>query len=446
MFRSKLKPRLLAVPAEIKEMIFCSLPDLQTLQNVIETHPIFKETFENRPSYILTHVLSQTIPPAVFPEAYASLRAVRVLDSIPRIGSRRRIPSEEQIKPVLDDYFQDKEIRCFKHKITFQDAIQIEGFFQKVHALTISFIETAFSSAILSKKRSKSHIRPISTAEFCRFYTAFYRFDLYCLLLASDRNKQDFNMDWELFLSHFAPWEIEQIGCVHDFLWSQINEPFKDVASHDIEWGDFYIEWLDDEPSDYLSGICNWKLNFLASGIEFLHSLIGAKTYKERWMLLNSRRKSRLNFLHEALNLTQHPSRALLARKYNMEFINCYSERPCSVDRDRGPYKTWKTAYALSDGRHAMWFQLRAFRDAAYVMWDDARIERWDDGHGLGVFSSIPPLSNLSSIKAIEEQRQSFIRRDKLWMEGARGWWSRDDESKVVYNNGSTIFSYFGPE
>lgn len=61
----------------------------------------------------------------------------------------------------------------------------------------------------------------VTRQEACRIHRALYRFEIYRNLFCQSPAKVQssvYGEQNELFFSHFAPWENEQLGCIHDFL------------------------------------------------------------------------------------------------------------------------------------------------------------------------------------------------------------------------------------
>jgi hypothetical protein len=73
-------------------------------------------------------------------------------------------------------------------------------------------------------------------------------------------------------------------------------------------------------------------------------------------------------------------------------------------------------------------------REWGYVMWDRSRLD------GMGIFEddwvereAEPPSEDI--IRRREQRLASTQRRGEIYWAGGRGWWSFNDESKVVWPN-----------
>lgn len=98
-------------------------------------------------------------------------------------------------------------------------------------------------------------------------------------------------------------------------------------------------------------------------------------------------------------------------------------------DTERGPYETWREANAdrwvedscmLSD---AAWLRKRA-----YVFWDGGRLRNHPGGLG-----EDPGGERDYTMAEHEEMMQSFDERSKFWLKGGRGYWSKNDTSRITY-------------
>ncbi|KAK2748553.1 hypothetical protein FQN57_000688 [Myotisia sp. PD_48] len=389
---------LLILPTEIQQQIFCSLPDFQTLGNLAVAHPILQNAFTANRSSITYHVLRNCLPIALLPEAYATMTAVRYFASLPERKWGPKRPSKIQRKRILDEYFLNLEGEPLEHPSDPEVIKEMAKYHQVVLHFTSSFIESALSYELV---KATAYADPIKNFE--------------CIVAKLETK-------WELFLHHFVPWEVEQIACVHDFLLQQLSE---------------------------LS----------------LRCITSAKTYKERWNILNEKKLHPRNLLlHESTNCGEN--RYFGWRKKYMRLVpSKYLTDSCNeasvLNPDFGPYWVWKAAHQKSGGKKnrdfgyvayspqksrkklAMKLENWHFRYAAYVTWDLSRVENW--AGGIRIFSKFP-VPGIATLGDVEDEASSFRRRDKIFLAGGRGWWSKNDETKVVYPGPCYPYEYFGPE
>lgn len=118
--------------------------------------------------------------------------------------------------------------------------------------------------------------------------------------------------------------------------------------------------------------------------------------------------------------------------EYTEEQKQALISRPAIEDLDSGPYNAWYWAHAndtyadsIYGGCHK-WLRMKG-----YVMWDDSRLnQEWklfETPYEDAEDDSEDHLSRLT----IEEIHHSYDRRSWIRARGGRGWWSKDDESKI---------------
>lgn len=98
---------------------------------------------------------------------------------------------------------------------TLNEALRLE----RLHVSVDWFANKFATEALAKDPLSRSHA-PVIPQEKARFQRALYRFEIYCNLFREVKRVQSLVCPEQktVFFSNFAPWEIEQIGCVHDYL------------------------------------------------------------------------------------------------------------------------------------------------------------------------------------------------------------------------------------
>ena len=210
---------------------------------------------------------------------------------------------------------------------------------------------------------------------------------------------------------------------------------FDDVAQHDVKWGKWGIPWVDKDPfrPDL---VCNvYKEYYLSLGLSYLRQLGNAHTYKEQYRILSphlgkSERaflgyRLRLAMYRGAINLRSHTSKSPMKQV------------------DIGPIDVMSWLYQRAPSRLYLGRTQRPIRQRGYIMFDINRIEGWNIlDHSFDqtlsykscCFSSLP----LSEERAEHQRRydemlESFDERYKIYKNGGRGWWSKEDTSRVVW-------------
>lgn len=101
-------------------------------------------------------------------------------------------------------------------------------------------------------------------------------------------------------------------------------------------------------------------------------------------------------------------------------------------DIDKGPVEAWRVAF--KDLPRSMWVMLTknsGLRERAYVFWSLDRLERYDL---LELFKNAPDDSELlRAVNGWGDMFKSFEERSKIAQRGGSGYWSKDDESRIVW-------------
>ncbi|KAK3900671.1 hypothetical protein C8A05DRAFT_17042 [Staphylotrichum tortipilum] len=203
---------------------------------------------------------------------------------------------------------------------------------------------------------------PLPTSEHFRFSHAFYRIELFYTLFLGHLFTNDANC---CFFRRQAPWENEQLGCVHGYL----------VAKLDQALFDYFTGPVDPDDQDYLD-------IELAQGVGFISRLTNARSRKGRLNILNGDIRASLR---DDANASLPEA---LCNSYSINTIEISEELCDSValdrygqsndgDTDLGPYEVWRAANVgrrVSDSVMAddnAWL-----RDRAYVLWDGDRVRK----------------------------------------------------------------------
>lgn len=110
------------------------------------------------------------------------------------------------------------------------------------HKKIICHFTDDFGSSMLAvhplSKGTISRYSPLSATEIRRIHRAFYRFELYYRIFAGSQwaaaEWLGFTAPTVSFLSLYPPWEVEELHCVHDFLYRRFSVAYMEVAHHDV--------------------------------------------------------------------------------------------------------------------------------------------------------------------------------------------------------------------
>ena len=278
----------------------------------------------------------------------------------------------------------------------------------------------------------------LSHSETCRVQQALYRFETYCnpFRRQSNDSKNQFrpNRDrrLELLCDKFAYWEIEQLGSVYKHLLATIVSPFKDVAEHDVKWGENQVPYQGVDP--YL--VNDYKEHCLSLGFCYPKSLAVAETFDERYELPKDHMVQDSEFLSSLICGDGDYRRDQvylcdLDEKHRKKILN----HSFSHDPDPGPRSAWAWAYGkiyLDVPYYAN--QTYLLRRGGYVFLDNERLCK----SGILVKTSWrnwyrPTKERLEEMQVeYEQMEESWEERSKLWQEGYISWYSRGDRSRLV--------------
>ncbi len=218
---------------------------------------------------------------------------------------------------------------------------------------------------------------------------------------------------------------VLSIGGAHQKL---IGVAFNDVAEHDVEWGERSIPWLDDEsaPDNY------YKEHLLSLGLNYLRRLVSARTYEERYKLLELEPED--TGLYSGVSVAADAYNGIPLADLTEDERAFYIKPPYFEDSDIGPAEAWRWAYqgGTTSNQYFMPSQCH-LRALGYVMYDYDRLCTWPEFYQ--PFSPPPPKDVESLCRNHQKMTDSWGKRSILWLEGARGWWSEEDKSKLVWQN-----------
>jgi hypothetical protein len=177
----------------------------------------------------------------------------------------------------------------------------------------------------------------------------------------------------------------------------------------------------------------------LARGLGFLRQLVAAQTYEERHKLIGSRPEPAPHFLNDALYALADAAVDLdyaPLSEYNEQMMQERINPPIVDDPDPGPYDAWFWAH-LGKSAEEFTFSFDRFplRSQGYVMWDRLRLVHQFDIRNIAYSFAehgCPEIQPKGTMD-VEEVECSHKRRSEIWDAGGRGWWSKDNESRIVW-------------
>ncbi|MCJ1249618.1 hypothetical protein MMC30_006844 [Trapelia coarctata] len=298
---------LVSLPHEIRVAIFSFLPDVSSVKALALTCSLFLHTFGSAESVVLDSVLRAQIDPGLW-----SL-VLTVLDS-----------------SSLEPWSREGVLRC----LTEPDNKRVPRQCTSWEALALSELQKHvqfFADDFASSALATASPNQASPMEMHRIQRAFYRFELYCNLFRSRKGfrEERFSAQEQRdhFFAKFCPWEIEQLACIHDYLFERLCLPFNEVAEHDIEWGELSIPFANDwdEPDNV------WKEHYLSLGLAYLYRAITAANYEDRYQLISPNLGSDELFLFEGMKSQEEEDDVPLV-EFSSDEKDKYFRRHLAVD------------------------------------------------------------------------------------------------------------------
>ncbi|KKA20670.1 hypothetical protein T310_5286 [Rasamsonia emersonii CBS 393.64] len=283
---------VLKLPVELILAILLVLPDISTLQSIVLAHSWFYLVFRENRDAIITHLLTTLVSAELLPQALAV-----------RESSRVQSWTDDKVARVLARFRDDRRIVRLLG-LSLADALAIES----LHRCVCSFVDK-FASAALSvhpfTERPETP-SPLSVSEWRHVAGAFYRAEL-CTNLLRPRDGQESVLGddskvafpysgvpgvKDVLLRHFHIWEIEQLGCVGEFVYRELGRR---------SGGDCGISWGRSNPEH--TDIVVWesqKRQFFWRGLQFLHSLFASESVTKRCVFLATKFHSSRYYLQNA--------------------------------------------------------------------------------------------------------------------------------------------------
>lgn len=207
-----------SLPQDVRVCVFEHLDSAVSLVNLALTGPkLYAEVQDSQHSSI-PRILARKFPRSVLHDAIFTWEA-----------GRRESSSQETIAQFLHRYAR-KETEPELARLTISDALSIESLCRTVDYFVDSLVRSAMDVA--SQRYECDTDSVISEAERARTTRALLRFELYRrAFYQSGAHTPSTSEQRMLFWNYFAPWEQEQMACVHDHL---CNRMFTGACSQPI--------------------------------------------------------------------------------------------------------------------------------------------------------------------------------------------------------------------
>lgn len=188
------------LPVELLGGILSALDDLPSLSSATLASRTLHNAFTQTKRAILSSVLVNSVGADVIPDALAAVGGIYA--TCESEGALLVAPA--QIQCLLSE-----DQVCSVAKLS---------------AVVRAFAKLFVQSATDARPEIKTGLRLPSEAELACIERAFYRFEAFGNLLGAwSGNLPTLEEKTDSLLSTLAPWEVEQLGCIHDFLFHQIK-------------------------------------------------------------------------------------------------------------------------------------------------------------------------------------------------------------------------------
>ncbi|KAF7156289.1 hypothetical protein CNMCM5623_009682 [Aspergillus felis] len=435
------------LPLECRQQILRDLPDIESLKSAILSHSSLYSAFSNHKTPIILQVIQRQIP--------RELLAYAVLCS----HARNIEPwTRSKVLDILDLYFNRRPVDSFNW--TIGAALDLVSFHESVTFFTNDYIDNALG--LVAPLYFPIHAP--SETEWCRVARAFYLQEAINHLFrfrnieehwingrikSSRLSPSDFRPQEriEIFYSKHAPWEMEQIGAVNEYLYWKIS-PGMSIpcyvscfcSAHDVEFGYCVVYFSDNETWEADMG-SQHKRGFLLKGLAVLHQFVARANHNSRlglisirnlccstWLLINQLECLEI-FAAQGFGGTFYRD---LTPEQNAELLG----NPFAYDSDCGPKQAWQWAhrdtrccYLVCSKEH------RELRRLGYVMWDNQRLQQW---RALGAPFQAPQEDDDSQTRRRwMAMWPSMEKRQRMYEHGARGWWDGEDGEGIRWIHGA---------
>ncbi|KAH1402993.1 hypothetical protein KXV89_002145 [Aspergillus fumigatus] len=428
-----------ALPLECRQQILCDLPDIQSLKSAILGHSALYAAFYNYQSPIILQVIQRQIP--------ADLLAYAVLCS----HARNIEPwTRAKVLDILDLYFNRRLVESFQW--TIRAALDLVKFHESVTFFANDYIDNALG--LVAPLNFPIHAP--SETEWCRVARAFYLQEtighFFCFRNGGERwitggiryarpcpSEFHHREKFDIFFGKHAPWEMEQVGAVNEYLYWRISPAFNTIAAHDVELGYHTVYFSDRETWEAFMG-SQHKRGFLLRGLTTLHQFVIRANHQSRIELVSVRNSRCSNWLLvNELEFLQRfavgPLGGMFYRDLTAEQVDEVVRKPFAHDSDCGPRQAWQWAHNdarcyqfICDKKH------RELRRFGYVMWDSQRLEQWRD---LGGPFQVPQQEDDARAGRRWMAMWPLIeKRRKMYEHGARGWWDGENAEEIRWIHG----------
>ncbi|KAF9878754.1 hypothetical protein CkaCkLH20_03654 [Colletotrichum karsti] len=213
---------LSGLPPELLRIILSFSSDFQSLLSAIASCRALYHAFHSFPGPLVTSVLNREFDPTLLPEI------IRIIDA-------RKLRQSSLAEPQLSDAIQRLIHREGEtaHEWTLSEgiaAVQLDAVVRDLaNAVAEEFLKT------IQRYIHRGHEGAPSSAELRRIRLALYRFEAYRVMFPPVVQTVwppfEVRANWATFFQVYTPWEIEQLGSVHESLFCLIGTAPENAAT-----------------------------------------------------------------------------------------------------------------------------------------------------------------------------------------------------------------------
>ncbi|KAH8688370.1 hypothetical protein BGZ61DRAFT_41692 [Ilyonectria robusta] len=415
-----------SLPCEIVVSIFRNLDDVRCISSVLLTCRYFYACYNERPS-IGAEILRRRIPSALLPYSVALIEASRH-PFLPAVGA---------VLQLLHDLYEHPDQMANKlHSLPISGLLELGHIHVIIDTLVNDFATDAWKLLCQEAEDFPTSVS-LSSTEYLRFCRAFYRAELFFRVYRGANQttlERIGGAEARLFFSRVAPWENEQLGCVYDFLDKRFSHAARDVLAHDVEFGEYNIDYLS------IGSENEWTQCSISRGLSFVHQVMNEKSYDSKMALLKPIFFGNIYLLlHNALSACSAEFCDNLGiwegtlEEISDEEMELLIERSIRQDTDHGPFSAWHSEYKYISRNSWVMAEFKAgLRERAYVLWDN---DRMDHLGMLDLYEFAPedPSHMCHHEEEYSKMQKSFEERSQIYRQGGRGYWSPNDTSRIEW-------------
>lgn len=240
-----------SLPAELRVMVLCRVPDLPTLRALVRASPILHAQYRHDRDEILRACLSRELE-GLFVDAWANIES-RVCTLGPRndgvitsyiayyrtwLSSPTPYPDVNSIKGGRLRWMAAYHLAIARPMALLYSNWALTNLKKTILSSTSQQGPggTEIKEAVKEEPTAQTNRDiKLSRSEEIRIFRALYRYETFQHLFGINEGKRKGRFSSHeinyLFFSHFGPWETDAIGCIHTFVTHKYEDIFNQVKA-----------------------------------------------------------------------------------------------------------------------------------------------------------------------------------------------------------------------